>query len=254
MSVGENFRFGHRAAGDPAGWPPMGGSRRGWCRWSRSRERSTPPATSAGWSWPARSRSRRASWAPRSSSAARSSQGDPARSHARLSDRQLVPDEALVCPGHGDLRRPHPGGLRGGRSACGPRSGPAGRCSSRPTARLGPGHLRQRVADRLPVPVARGAPVRLAGGADRADAARRGLGRASCAGAGPRPSSGGLLASPADGHHPGTQARADLEVRRRHRPTPARPRSRSPCSPRGSTSSTSTCASIARTTIPVAGC
>ena len=117
-------------------WPPTGGSRRAWCRWSRSRARSSPPATSAGWSWPARSSSRaRFLGAPFQLRGEVVARRPSAGATLGFPTANIVPDEALVCPGHGVYVGPHGGRRlrRGQRRRAARRSGPGGRCWSRPT-------------------------------------------------------------------------------------------------------------------------
>ena len=99
----------------PRCWPPTAASRPAWCRWSRSTARSSPRATSGRSSWPARSSTPRASSARRSSCAARSSSGDRRGRTLGFPTANIVPDEALVCPGHGVYAARADGGVRGGQ-------------------------------------------------------------------------------------------------------------------------------------------
>ena len=71
VSVGENFRFGHGAAGDTdmLGADPRFETR--VVRWSRSTARSCPPATSGRWCRPATSSTPPGFWARPFSCAAR---------------------------------------------------------------------------------------------------------------------------------------------------------------------------------------
>ena len=94
-----------RRPGDAA--RPTGGSRRAWCRWSRSRERSSPPATSAVWSWPARSRSRRRFLGAPFQLRGEVVTGDQRGRTLGFPTANLVPDEALRMPRPRHLRRPH---------------------------------------------------------------------------------------------------------------------------------------------------
>ena len=103
VSVGENFRFGAKAKGDPEMLAAAPGVRdQGACRWSRSTARPSPRPGSAPWSPPATWRSaRRCLGAPfmvegdgrhAATSAAASSASRPPT---------IVPDDRLVIPGHG---------------------------------------------------------------------------------------------------------------------------------------------------------
>ncbi len=90
VSVGENFRFGHRAAGDPRCCRRTGGSRPASCRWSRSTARSSPRATSGPGSG-RRCRGREPVAGRAVPAARRGRGGRPARPDARLPDGQHRP-------------------------------------------------------------------------------------------------------------------------------------------------------------------
>ena len=102
VSVGENFRFGHKAKGDvellrsQTAFEPR--DRR---RWSRSTARSSPRPTSAASSWPATSSRPTASSARRSSCAAIVQHGDKRGRTLGYPTANLVPDNALCYPGNG---------------------------------------------------------------------------------------------------------------------------------------------------------
>ena len=109
VSVGENFRFGHRAQGDPrAAGAPTSASRPSCTRCSRSTARSSPRATSAAWCWPASvAEANRMLGAPfqlRGEVAARRR----ARPRARLPDRQPGPRRGARLPRPRRLRVPAP--------------------------------------------------------------------------------------------------------------------------------------------------
>ena len=175
VSVGENFRFGHRAAGDTGVLAADG----------RFETRVVPLVEVDGeivssshirgaGARPARSSWPRGSWARRSSCAERSCEATSAAATLGFPTANIVPDEALVCPGHGVYAARADGDCAAVSVGVRPTFG-TGR------AVLVEAYLLDRdvdlygavLQDRLPRPAARRAAVRLGRRADRADAARR---------------------------------------------------------------------------------
>ena len=134
VSVGENFRFGHRAAGDPA---QLAADERF--------ETRVVPLVEVDGEIVSSSHIRGLVLAGEVELAARFLgapfqlrgevvTGDQRGRTLGFPTANIVPDEALVCPGHGDLRRPdRRRRARRSASGCAQPSGPAGRCWSRPT-------------------------------------------------------------------------------------------------------------------------
>ena len=163
VSVGENFRFGHRAAGDPA---LLGGDGRFETRVVPLVEVDGEIVSSSHIrALVARRRrrdTRRAFWALRSSSVARSSHGDRRGRTLGFPTANIVPDEDLVCPGHG-VYAAHAGGACAavvGRRPADVRHRPR-RCWSRPTCSTATIDLYgQMLSDRFHRPAARRAALR----------------------------------------------------------------------------------------------
>ena len=162
--------------------PRTGGSRPGSCRWSRSTARSSPRATSAAWCWPARSRPPTRFLGAPFQLRGEVVQGDQRGRTLGFPTANLVPDEALVCPGHGIYA------ARTAQACAAVSIGVRPDVRHRPRAagrgvpaRLRRGPVRTDAPHRLPRAPARGAPVRVARGARRADATRRRAHARSCA-------------------------------------------------------------------------
>ena len=176
VAIGENFRFGHKAQGDPRLLAPTSASRRPCTRCSRSTARSSPRATSAASCW-------RARW-PRPTRLL----GAPfqlcgevvarrrARARARLPDRQPRARRGARLSRARRLRVPAP-------TAASPAAVSIG---VRPTFETGRGELieaylldfdgdlyGQHAVPRVPRAPARRAALRHGRGARRADAPRR---------------------------------------------------------------------------------
>ena len=130
VSVGENFRFGHKAAGDPTMLAADG----------RFETRVVPLVEVDG-EIVSSSHIRGLVAGRRGGARRRDLLGAPFQLRGEVvhgdergrtlgfPTANLVPDEALVCPGHGDLRRPaRTGPAPRSASGCGRRSAPAGRC------------------------------------------------------------------------------------------------------------------------------
>ncbi len=116
VSVGENFRFGHRAAGDTGdARAPTRGSRPESCRWSRSTARSSPRATSARSSSAGEVELAAALPGRAVPASRRGRDGRPARPDAGLSDRQHRPRRGAGLPRPRRLRRPRRRRLRRGQ-------------------------------------------------------------------------------------------------------------------------------------------
>ena len=99
--MGENFRFGHKAAGDEE---LLRADTRFETRvWtcSRSTARWCPPATSAGSCWAARSSTPTSCWAPPSPSRGEVAHGDKRGRTLGFPTANLVPVDGYVVPGHG---------------------------------------------------------------------------------------------------------------------------------------------------------
>ncbi len=144
-------------------WPPTGASRRSCTRCWRWTGRSSPPATSAVWCWPARwIRPTRLLGAP-FQLRGEVVRGDERGRELGFPTANLIPEEALVCPGHGIY-------------ACLAATGRPGRRQHRRAPDL---HHRPRRADR-------GVPARLRRRPLRQRAAP-GLPRAACAASGASP-------------------------------------------------------------------
>ena len=102
VSVGENFRFGAKAKGDPEMLAaPRRSSRPGSCRWSRSTARPSPRPGSGPWSRPVTWRRRGAASARRSWSRARWSAATSAAASSASRPPTSSPTTASSIPGHG---------------------------------------------------------------------------------------------------------------------------------------------------------
>ena len=182
VSVGENFRFGHRAQGDPQLLrQPTSASRRASCRCSRSTARSSARATSAASSPAARSstpgRLLGAPFARRRTGRARRQ----ARPHARLPDREPGPARRATARRVTASTPAAPGRRTATLARRGASTSACARCSRRGRGELDrglPAGLRRRplrpaAAGRVPQAPARRAALRQRRRARRADGPRR---------------------------------------------------------------------------------
>ena len=174
VSVGENFRFGARAKGDPDMLASSSEFETRVVPWSRSTARSSPRRGSGRWSRRARSRRRPGASAPRSCSRGRWSRGTAAAASSASRPPTSSPPTTWCARATGSTRRS-------------PTASPAAvNVGVRPTFETGRGLLveaylidfegdlyGQIAADRLHQPAAGRAAVSGGRGPGRADASRR---------------------------------------------------------------------------------
>jgi len=134
VSVGRNFRFGHKARGDAALLAAEERFETRVCDLVEVEGRRCPRATSAGWSGPARSSTRSPSWGGRSRCEARSSTATAADASSASRPRTSCPTSAWCVRHPASTSAARTGSRRRSTSAC-------DRCSRRAAAFSVEAHL-----------------------------------------------------------------------------------------------------------------